>query len=106
MSDKSVILINLLKAKPGQQAALIALLKQNTETVIRTLQGWKTTRLIAAGDGVGVVIYSEWHTAAAVEAMRADARMKAYFPKILELASLDSVVGAAVWSESRSGGGR
>jgi len=48
MSDKSVILINLLKAKPGQQAALIALLKQNTETVIRTLQGWKTRHQLAA----------------------------------------------------------
>jgi hypothetical protein len=28
--------------------------------VIRTLHGWKTTRLIAAKDGAGVVIYSEW----------------------------------------------
>ena len=96
MSDESVILINLLKVKPGKQEALIALLKQNTETVIRTLHGWKTTRLIAAKDGTGVVIYSEWETPAAIEAMRNDPRMKAYFPKIIELASLDSLVGSAV----------
>jgi quinol monooxygenase YgiN len=101
MSDKSVILINLLKVKPGKQDALIALLKQNTETVIRTLPGWKTTRLIAAKDGAGVVIYSEWETVAAVEAMRSDPRMKAYFPKIAELASLDSMTGSAVLSETR-----
>lgn len=101
MSDESVILINLLKVKPGKQDALIALLKQNTDTVIRTLHGWKATRLIAARDGAGVVIYSEWETSAAVEAMRSDPRMKAYFPKILELASLDSVVGSAVWGETR-----
>jgi quinol monooxygenase YgiN len=101
MSDESVILINLLKVKPGKQDALIALLKQNTDTVIRTLQGWKTTRLIAAQDGAGVVIYSEWETPAAVEAMRSDPRMKAYFPKIIELASLDSIVGWAVLSETR-----
>src|SRR5882757_8277203 len=101
MSDESVILINLLKAKPGKQDALIALLKQNTDTVIRTLSGWKTTRLIAAKDGAGVVIYSEWGTPAAVEAMRSDPRMKAYFPKIIELASLDSIVGSAVLSETR-----
>jgi hypothetical protein len=31
MSDESVILINLLKAKPGKQEALFALLKQNTD---------------------------------------------------------------------------
>ena len=65
MSDESVILINLLKVKPEKQGALIALLKQNTETVIRTPPGWKTTRLIAAGDGASVVIYSEWESAAA-----------------------------------------
>jgi len=101
MSDESVILINLLKVKPEKQDALIALLKQNTDTVIRTLHGWKTTRLIAANDGAGVVIYSEWENPAAVEAMRSDPRMQAYFPEIVELASLDSIVGSAVFSETR-----
>jgi quinol monooxygenase YgiN len=101
MSDESVILINLLKVEPGKQNALIALLKQSTDTVIRTLPGWKTTRLIAAKDGAGVVIYSEWESPSAIEAMRGDPRMKAYFPKIAELASLDSIVGAAVLSETR-----
>jgi quinol monooxygenase YgiN len=101
MSDQSVFLINLLKVKPGKQDALIALLKQSTDTVVRTLHGWKTTRLVAANDGTGVVIYSEWETAAAVEAMRSDPRMKAYFPKVIELASLDSIVGSAVLSETR-----
>jgi hypothetical protein len=51
MSDESVILINLLKVKPGKQDALIALLKQNTDTVVRTLHGWKTTRLRASAAG-------------------------------------------------------
>jgi quinol monooxygenase YgiN len=101
MSDMSVVLINLLKAKPGKQEALIALLKQNTNTVVRTLKGWKTTRLIAAQDGAGVVIYSEWETPAAVEAMRSDPRMIDYVPKILALASLESLVGPAVLSEAR-----
>ena len=101
MSAEPVILINLLKVEPGKQDALLALLQQNTETVIRTLHGWKTTRLIAAKDGAGVVIYSEWASSADVEAMRGDPRMQAYFPKIAALASLDSVVGAAVFSESR-----
>ena len=101
MSDESVILINLLKVEPGKQNALIALLKQSTDTVIRTLPGWKTTRLIAAKDGAGVVIYSEWESPAAVEAMRGDPRMQAYFPKIAALASLDSIVGTAVSGETR-----
>lgn len=100
MSNESVTLVNLLKVKPEKQAALIALLKQNTETVIRTLHGWKTTRLIAAKDGASVVIYSEWETPADVEAMRSDPRMKAYFPKIMELASLESTMGSLVLNET------
>ncbi|WP_432721137.1 antibiotic biosynthesis monooxygenase [Jeongeupia wiesaeckerbachi] len=100
MADDSVILINLLKVQPGKQDALIALLKQNTDTVIRTLHGWKTTRLIPALDGASVVIYSEWESPAAVEAMRSDPRMQAYFPQIIALASLESVVGSAVLSDS------
>jgi antibiotic biosynthesis monooxygenase len=70
-SDESVISINLLKVKPGKPDALIALLKHTTDAVVRTLHGWKTTRLIAAKDGTGVVIDSEWQTPAAVEAMHA-----------------------------------
>jgi quinol monooxygenase YgiN len=101
VSDEPVILINLLKVTPGKQDALIALLKQNTDKVVRTLHGWKTTQLISAKDGAGVVIYSEWESPAAVEAMRSDPRMKACFPKIAQLASLDSIVGSVVLTEIR-----
>jgi len=97
MPLKPVILINLLKAHPGKQEDLFALLKLNTETVIRTLPGWKTTRLIASDDGSGVAIYSEWDSPEAIDAMRADPRMKAYFPRIAALASLESMAGSAEW---------
>ena len=96
MSDKPVILVNHLTVDPGKQDALIALLCENTQTVIRTLPGWRTTRLIAAADGAGVVIYSEWETPAAVAAMRDDPRMKAYFPKIAALARFNSLLGSEV----------
>jgi quinol monooxygenase YgiN len=101
MSEEPVVLINVLKVEPTKQQALIALLQQNTETVITTLTGWRSTRLIAAQDGASVVICSEWESPAAVEAMRSDPRMQAYFPGILELASLDSMVGSAVLNKSR-----
>lgn len=104
MSDESVILVNLLKVKPGKQDALLALLKQNIDTVVRTLPGWKTARLIAAKDGSGVVIYSEWQTSDAVAAMRGDPRMKAYLPKLMELAGLDSIMGSAVFVKSEEKG--
>ncbi|QBB69029.1 antibiotic biosynthesis monooxygenase [Pseudolysobacter antarcticus] len=100
MPNKPVVLVNVLKVESKRQEALIALLKQNIDTVVRTLDGWKTSRLIAAADGATVVIYSEWETPAAFEAMRNDARMQACFAKILELANVDSIVGGIVLSES------
>lgn len=93
MSDEPVILINLLRVAPDRQAELLALLKQNIDTVVATLTGWKTTLLIAAQDGASVCIYSEWASSDAVAAMRSDARMAAYFPKIAELASMDLILG-------------
>lgn len=101
MTVRPVVLINLLKVEPARQAALIALLTRNVETVVSTLGGWKTSRLIAAKDGASVIIYSEWETPAAVEAMRNDPRMKAYFPQILELASFDSILGETVFGSDR-----
>jgi quinol monooxygenase YgiN len=100
MPGKPVVLINVLKVESQNQEALIALLKQNIDTVVRTLDGWKTSRLIAAADGASVIIYSEWETPAAVKAMRDEPRMKTYFPKIQALASVDSIMGATVLSES------
>jgi quinol monooxygenase YgiN len=99
MTTEPVILVTLLKVESGKQGALIALLKQNIEKVVRTLDGWRTSRLIAAQDGSDVVIYSEWETPAAVEAMRSDSRMKVYFPQILELASVTSILGGAVYEQ-------
>lgn len=100
-ATQAFILINHLKVEPSRQEALLALLKQNIETVVSALDGWKSSRLIAARDGASVIIHSEWETLAAVEAMRNDPRMRAYFPKILELASFDSTVGDMVFEAAR-----
>ena len=100
MSDDGIILVTQMKVDPENQDALIALLKANIDEVIRTLPGWKKTRLIASKDGANVVIYSEWDSPASVEGMRTDPRMKAYFPRLMELASFDSMMGTAVLEES------
>ena len=95
-----VTLVNILTVEPQNQEKLVELLRHNTETIITTLKGWIATNLIAS-NGKRVVIHSQWETAADIEAMRSDARMRAYFPKIAELASLDSTLGAVVMSHQR-----
>jgi len=86
-------LINVLTVDPARQTQLLELLRANTETVVRTLDGWIATDLIASADGTRVVIHSRWRDAACVEAMRRDPRMAAYFPRIAALAAFDSIVG-------------
>ena len=91
-------LVNVLTCDPANQAALVDLLRQNTDAVIVTLDGWRSTSFVAAQDGTRVVIISQWRDPAAVDAMRGDGRMQAYFPKIAALATLDSVVGAVAYA--------
>lgn len=90
----ATILVNVLTCDPADQARLIDLLRQNTDTVIETLDGWCATNLVAAQDGTRVFIISQWRDPAAIRAMQGDARMKAYFPKISALAAFDSVEGS------------
>ena len=87
------ILLNILTVDPTKQGRLLEMLRDNTDAVIRTLDGWISTTLIASADGQRIVIHSQWRDAAAVAAMRSDPRMVAYFPKLAALASFDSIVG-------------
>ena len=89
---------NVLTVDPANQAQLLELLRANTDTVVRTLDGWIATNVIASADGTRVVIHSQWRDAASVEAMRRDPRMLAYFPRIASLAAFDSIVGDVAYS--------
>lgn len=91
-------LVNILTVDPANQTRLLELLRANVDTVIRTLDGWIATNLIASKDGTRVVIHSQWRDAASVEAMRRDPRMVAYFPRIAALAALDSIVGDVAYA--------
>jgi quinol monooxygenase YgiN len=91
-------LLNVLTVDPANQPQLLELLRASTDTVVQTLDGWIATQLIASPDGTRVAIHSQWRDAGAVEAMRRDPRMAAYFPRIAALAAFDSVVGDVVHS--------
>jgi quinol monooxygenase YgiN len=94
-------LLNVLTVEPANQSSLVELLRTNTDTVVATLDGWLSTKLIASTDGKRVIIYSEWRDAEAVEAMRQHPSMRAYFPRITALATFDSIPGEVVHSRLR-----
>jgi quinol monooxygenase YgiN len=91
-------LINTLTVEPENQEKLIELLRDNTDNVVSTLDGWISTSLIAAKDQRQVVIYSQWRDLASVDAMRANPDMVAYFPRIAALAAFDSFAGDVVYN--------
>jgi quinol monooxygenase YgiN len=100
IASDTVTLVNVLTVDPANHDTLVALLRDNTDTTISTLKGWIATSLIASKDKRKVIIYSQWQTLADVEAMRTEARMVAYFPRLAALAAFDSIVGDVVYTGS------
>jgi quinol monooxygenase YgiN len=86
-------LVNTLTCDPKDQPKLLDLLRENIDNVIATLDGWRSTTLVAAPDGVRVIIISQWRDSVAIASMQSDARMRAYFPRIAALAAFDSTPG-------------
>ena len=91
-------LINILTVEPENQPKLIELLRDNTENVVSTLDGWISTSFIVAKDRRRVVIYSQWRELASLEDMQANPKMRAYFPRIAALAAFDGFAGDVAYS--------
>jgi len=91
-------LVNVLTCDPSDQPKLLDLLRENIDNVIATLDGWRSTTLVAAPDGVRVIIISQWRDSASITSMQNDARMQAYFPKIAALAAFDSTPGVVSYT--------
>ena len=89
-------LILPLTVDPANQRKVLDMLRDNIHTVIRTLDGWIATNLIATADGTRIVIHSQWRDAAAVKAMQTDPRMVAYYPKLAALATIEAIMGDVV----------
>jgi quinol monooxygenase YgiN len=85
-----------LTVDPANQSQVLDMLRDNIHTVIRTLDGWIATDLIATADGTRIVIHSQWRDAAAVTAMQSDPRMVAYYPKLAALATIEAIKGEVV----------
>jgi quinol monooxygenase YgiN len=84
-------LINVLTVEPDNQAKLIEGLRANCESVVSKLPGWISTSFLASHDKNRVVIYSQWRDLASLRAMQAHPEMRAYFPHVAALASVDSI---------------
>jgi len=96
-------LVNVLTCDSSDQPKLLNLLRENIDNVVVKLDGWRSTTLVTAPDGVRVIIVSQWRDASAVRAMQSDSRMQAYFPKIAALAAFDSIAGVISYTRQAQG---
>ncbi len=87
-----------LTIDPANQSHVLEMLRDNINTVIRTLDGWIATNLIASEDGTRIVIHSQWRDAAAVAAMQADPRMVAYHPQLAAVAKIEAIMGEVAFA--------
>ncbi len=98
LDPSAATLVNVLTCDPSDQTKLLNLLRENIDAVVSTLDGWRSTTLVAAPDGVRVIIISQWRDSTAITSMQNDARMRAYFPRIAALAAFDSTPGVVSYT--------
>ena len=84
-------LINIFTVEPDNRQTLIELLKEGTETWISTLAGFLSASFHTSKDGRRVVIYGQWTSADAIDAMRQHPNMEPYRQRIDALAQMEVI---------------
>ena len=79
-------MINTFTVEPDQQQALVQLLQEATEQVIRTLPGFISANLHVSLDGGYVANYAQWRSMADFEAMQANPAVKDHIQRAASLA--------------------
>lgn len=80
-------LVNVFAVEPGNQAALVDLLVQATEDVMRHLPGFVSANIHASDDGIRVVNYAQWATTEDFQAMLGDTRAREHMARAAAIAS-------------------
>src|SRR5258708_38809043 len=95
-------LINILTVEPENEPKLIELLRENTENIVSGLDGWVSTSFIVAKDKRRGAIYSQWRDLASGEAMQANPKMRAYFPRGAGRAAFDRLAADGTYAHPGS----
>ena len=91
-------LVNVLTVEPDNQNKLLESLRTNCDSVVSKLPGWVSTSFLVSHDKNRVIIYSQWRDLASLRAMQSHAEMRAYFPQVAALASVDSISSEVAYS--------
>ena|SRR5215469_5395640 len=89
MNGVPIVLINVFTVDPTNQAELVKLLAQATETSVRFAPGFISARLHRSLDGTKVTMYAEWESIQAYHAMREDPGPRRYLERALAIAKFE-----------------
>jgi quinol monooxygenase YgiN len=89
MNGAPIILINVFTVDPVNQAELVNVLAQATDTSVRNAPGFISARLHRSLDGTKVTMYAEWQSIQAYQAMRENPAPLPYFGRALEIAKFE-----------------
>jgi quinol monooxygenase YgiN len=86
VGEQPVTLINVFDVEPANQEALVRLLNEGTEKVVRHRPGFVSVSVLASNDGTRVVNYAQWRSYDEVKATLADPDVQRYAQGAAELA--------------------
>lgn len=84
--DDPVTFINVFDVDAAKQQALVDVLIEGAEKVIRHRPGFVSVSILASKDGTRVVNYAQWRSQEDIAATMADPQAQAYAKKAAELA--------------------
>ncbi len=84
-----IVLINVFRVEPANQAALVDILTSATETSVRNAEGFISATLHRSTDGTRVTMYAQWRSEADYQAMRLDPAPLPYFEEALKIATFE-----------------
>ena len=82
-----VTVINVFPVAPERQQALVDVLVEATQAVIRHRPGFVSASIHKGLDGTRVANYAQWRSRADLESMRADPMAQAQLARVRELAT-------------------
>lgn len=84
-----IVLINVFRVDPANQAALVDILTRATETSVRNAEGFISATLHRSTDGTRVTMYAQWRSEADYQAMRLDPAPLPFFEEALKIATFE-----------------
>jgi quinol monooxygenase YgiN len=94
--DEMVTFVNVLEVEPEKQQALLDVMNESAEKVIKHRPGFISVSILASQDGSRVVSYAQWRSPDDIKATRDDPRAQEYAKRTAELAKASPHVYSVV----------